>query len=115
MKLLPLSMALSMEKRIAFDAHNHIHLSTPGGIAPLLSLTKTLDDLPTKSSESVKEHLTGVIDALHLQVLREENVHKNEASKESDTKDGFIVVGGLAFMSTQPRDFNYVEELSKSI
>jgi len=107
-------MALSMEKRIAFDAHNHIHLSTPDGIPPLLSLTDTLDDSSTKSSECVKEHLTGVIDALHLQILPL-LPEENETSEESNTKGGSITVGGLALMSTQPRDFNYVEELSKSI
>ena len=105
----------SHARRLTFDAHNHIHLSLPGGIPPLIDVN-CYGAVGTSTQEILGQHAKAIRQALHLDLTEEPS---SDPSTSSTGVDGELTMvnaslGGLALMSTQPRDFPIVESLSKS-
>lgn len=73
----------------AFDAHNHVHLSIPKGILPL-------SDCIDFNSKPIP-----------LNVINHAKSIRNSLTKP--------LIGGMALMSTQPRDFQVVHQLSQAL
>jgi TatD DNase family protein len=73
----------------AFDAHNHVHLSIPKGILPL------------------SDHFHFHSKPIPLNVINHAQSIRNSLHKP--------LIGGMALMSTQPRDFPIVHHLSKAL
>jgi Tat protein secretion system quality control protein TatD with DNase activity len=98
-------------RRLTFDAHNHIHLSLPGGIPPLVD-TNSYGAVGASTKKVLGEHGNAIRQALHLD-LENEQSDLSSTTGSARTKD-HAYLGGMALMSTQPRDFPIVESLSKS-
>jgi Tat protein secretion system quality control protein TatD with DNase activity len=122
---------------MAFDAHNHIHLSKPGGIPPLSEfernkispnpITPQFEDRPC--DDEMFALARKILDSFTVDdvvVKKEEpsdgdNVYESNSNIAAAIKDKemkrpentvyFPKVRGLAIMSTQPRDFPVVEQL----
>lgn len=75
-----------------FDAHNHIHLSIPGRIPPIISPADYASSKPTGATNDTPETL---LVRKHAHAVRDNLCGSNERSR----------ICGLSLMSTQPRDF----------
>jgi len=131
---------------VAFDAHNHIHLSKDGGIPPLsrdemmMMMVPVLGKTDGRGSCTTSTAETTILDVtdmtLHARNIM--NAMKNHPSPSRptgtatdeqhddtnmnivDEKDATsalmkLELGGMALMSTQPRDFPIVRKLSDAM
>jgi Mg-dependent DNase len=107
---------------LAFDAHNHIQLSMPGGIPPLSENEMYVppqcksDPCSNEVFDLGKNILNSFTDD-HL-VKEEEISNGDEPNRKASRSENFFKfpkVGGLAIMSTQPRDFPIVQQLRNAI
>jgi len=97
-----------------FDAHNHIHMSIPGGIPPLAAESINQDytshpssfdlnknDISENHAKSISEHFVQIYENMdHGLIVKEPPLYPMK---------------GMALMSTQPRDFPFVSHLSTSL
>ena len=100
---------------IAFDAHNHIHLSMQGGIQPLKPEEMNL--ISGDSSDKMEEPIDKVVIGSEVGILSHaESIIKAFSSDEImiAQKSNFHI-GGIAMMSTQPRDFPIVKKLANAL
>ena len=114
----PLRSTIDTTPAAFFDAHNHIHLSKLGGIPPLtqeeihlhvknqhMKHQKSMETYNFDDGEmrtSISSHAESILNAFSSDgnlVAREPYVH----------------IGGIAIMSTQPRDFPVVKQLAKEL
>mmetsp|Transcript_4784 Transcript_4784/g.9132 ORF Transcript_4784/g.9132 Transcript_4784/m.9132 type:complete len:475 (-) Transcript_4784:68-1492(-) len=107
---------------LAFDAHNHIQLSKPGGIPPLSEHGMAINNKPCDDDEIIElaqkmlDSFT-VVDPISEEKPSDgDEVHPlNTENVKRSVNAAFPKVGGLAIMSTQPRDFPVVEQLRNAI
>jgi Tat protein secretion system quality control protein TatD with DNase activity len=124
-----------MQSSIAFDAHNHIHLSREGGIPPLSSNEMMLASRGLQGQPRLNEventsdvegdtidltlHAHKILDALRIQGVYRgatSSVDADADADENNAEEQFnFQLGGIALMSTQPRDFPIVKNLSDAI
>ncbi len=125
-----------MGSTIAFDAHNHIHLSKEGGIPPLSTSELLQSSVPLEEGEikppsaanetitprnqsncktiNVCSHAIKILTSLRMsQAMLRRAASVTDAAEIQDR--GKLQVGGMALMSTQPRDFPIVQKLSDSL
>lgn len=116
-----------------FDAHNHIHMSLKKGIPMLLSqisqqhFQKHLEedhDLNYDSTEftiAIQNHASDVMTSLMPTTSRCSNNNASSDNHETIENENMLdslgetCVDGMAIMSTQPCDFNIVEQLVHSL
>jgi len=86
-----------------FDAHNHIHMSIPGGVPPLVT------DL---TSQDCENHAQSICNSI-MEVYNRGTIHNGLQDNEPPTT--MYPIKGMALMSTQPRDFPLISHLSTSL
>ena len=130
-------MSISNNNMFLFDAHNHIHLSLEGGIPPLSRLDhlheekdvfSSLIDSSNEGKQTGKRAVSSdcflgehIIDN-HSNLIRQSFLSNlilrntaDAAEHSSNVITPSCLVNGMAIMSTQPRDFNIVQQLSHAL
>jgi len=114
----PLRSSIDTNPAAFFDAHNHVHLSKLGGIQPLApeEVHLHLKDQNMKNKKALETYnfddgeMSASISSHAESILNAFSSDENTVARES-----YVHIGGIAIMSTQPRDFPVVKQLAKEL